>query len=118
MDMTMKRSMVVVAAVFAAMSTSALADDGATKAATQAESAAVKLSDAELDGITAGAGALSEVIVVNQGKGAEVLQQSNTHVTCINCLEFPDAPAGTSGVASVLTPKGKVIFMPIRQLPF
>lgn len=117
MDMKMKRSMVVVAAVFAAMSTSALANDGATKAATQAQSAAVKLSDAELDGITAGSGAISEVVIVNRG-AADVLVQSGNHVTCINCLDFPDAPAGTSGAVGVLTPNGKVIFKPIRQFPF
>ena len=119
MDMTMKRSMVVVAAVFAAMSTSALANDGATKAATQAQSAAVKLSDAQLDEITAGA-AVSEVVIFNRGQ-AEVgwrLNPSENHSMCINCVPV-DSSAGTSGTVGVVTPKeGKeMIFMPVRQFP-
>jgi hypothetical protein len=122
MDMTSKRSiMVVVAAAFAAVSTSALAENGATEAtnaAPQSKSAAVKLSDAELDRITAGTGAMSEVVMFNPGK-AEVQKMNHSHFTCINCDPLLDvlldAPEGTSGFMNVLLPNGRFVMKTIRR---
>jgi hypothetical protein len=116
MDTMMKRSMVALAAAFAALSTSALADTATAKAVQQTKPTAVKLTDAQLDGITAGAGAFSEAVIFNPGK-AEVLKINRAHVTCINCVPI-DVPDGTSGVMNVRTPNGKIISVTIRQSPF
>lgn len=80
---------------------------------------AVKLSDAELDQITAGSGAISGVLIFNPGKGPgeSKLNPNRNHVTCINCVEVPDVPR-TSGFVTVVTPNGKVVSHPIRQAPF
>jgi hypothetical protein len=78
-------------------------------------SSAVKLSDAELDQISAGQGAISEVVLFNPGK-ANVLKITGNHVTCINCLPY-DGPR-PAGIVNVLTPNGKVVTNIIVQSPF
>jgi hypothetical protein len=104
MDMMMKRSIVVLAAAFAAMSTSAFAENGAGAAniAQQSKSSALKLSDAELDRITAGAGALTEVFIFNRGE-ANVRQGNGHHLTCVNC-DPTVVPGGATGAVVVITP--------------
>lgn len=104
-----KRSVVVLAAVFAAMSTSAVADSMGSKA--------VQLSDAELDGITAG---FAQVIVVNPGN-ASVLNanESFSRAVCVNCpeLELPPSTGPAFGVVTVENPGKKGVFAQIIGKP-
>jgi len=98
----MKRTLLWAFAGFAVLSTAAFAQEplggvqGAApapkiyKSATDKPSKAVRLSDAQLDKVTAGNGA--EVIstgfltiVLNPGK-AEVLMRNPHHILCINCF--------------------------------
>ena len=80
------------------------------------QSSAVKLTEAELDQITAGAGAISGVLIFNpgQGPGVQILNPNRTHSTCVNCMLAPNV-ARTSGVHGVLTPNGRYVTNPIRQ---
>lgn len=92
-----KRSVVVLAAVFAAMSTSAVAES--TKA--------VQLSDAELDGITAG---FAQVVIINPGN-ANVLRmnEDGSRAVCVNCelvSEFLPRTGPAFGVVTVENPNG------------
>jgi hypothetical protein len=84
-------------------------------------SSAVKLSDADLDQVTAGSGAISQVVIFNPGK-AEVLKingrpgaEMPSHATCINCFEL-DVPR-TSGAVGVVLPNGGMVVKFVRQ-PF
>lgn len=89
---TMKRTLVTVATVFAVASTSAVAEG-------------VKMSDQQLDQITA-ARALSAVVINNPGnaKVARGLDLENGHATCINC--FPnEGGTGTGGAVVVVNRK-------------
>lgn len=117
MTSIMKRSLaVVVGGALLALSASAAAADALPR------SSAVKLSDAELDRITAGAGAISQVLIFNPGK-AEFLKTNGrpgaelpSHATCVNCFDL-EVPR-TSGAMAVLLPDGKIVTHFIRQSPF
>jgi hypothetical protein len=91
----MKRTLISVAAAFAVASTSAVAQG-------------VKMSDEQLDQITA-AGALSAVVISNPGKAnvAHNLELQRGHGTCINCTEFVPTPneGRTGGVVVVINRK-------------
>lgn len=116
MEMRMKRSIVILAAALATMSTGALAENAAAHPAQQAASGAVKLNDAQLDAITAGSGAVSEIVLFNPGK-ASVMEVSDNHLTCVNCLSM-DVSGGTWGFMNVMTPKGKIISVTIGRSPY
>jgi hypothetical protein len=92
---TMKRTLVSVAAALAVASASALAQG-------------VKMSDEQLDQVTA-AGALSLVAISNPGKAnvGRNLTLQRGHATCINCAElFPAGnQGGTGGVILVVNRK-------------
>jgi hypothetical protein len=85
---TMKRSMVLAIAAVAMMSTNAIAERPVSQARPEANGPA-KLSDAELDNITAGS-AFVGVGVFNTGT-ASVLQINNagTNAHCVNCVPNP-----------------------------
>jgi len=78
------------------------------------ESSAIKLSDAELDGITAGQGAMSEVLLFNPGN-ANVDVKTGNHHTCINCVPY-EGPR-SAGLMNVMTPKEKIVSNIIVQRP-
>ena len=80
----MKRSMILVAAVFAMASTGLLAQNAEKTDA--ANSKAVALTDAELDNITAGSATVG-VAIFNAGN-ASVFQMSANGFKCINCAEL------------------------------
>jgi hypothetical protein len=86
---------------------------------TVGKSSAMKLSDADLDRITAGSGAISVVMIFNPGKGPGEFKvnRNSSHGTCINCFEVLDVPR-TSGFEVVQLPSGERITHIIRQLPF
>lgn len=92
MDKMHKRSIVVFAAA-CVMSSSAMADSMGSKA--------IQLSDAELDGITAG---FAQVVIVNRGN-ANVLNhnESFSRAVCVNCSELglPPSTAPAFGVVTV-----------------
>ena len=83
--------MAVAAAMF---STSVIADAGH-------QSKATRLSDAQLDQITAGA-AISVVAISNPGN-AEILKinPAGTHGTCVNCGLVPPTDGGATGLMIV-----------------
>ena len=91
----MKRTLISVAAAFAVASTSAVAQG-------------VKMSDEQLDQITA-AGALSVVAISNPGnaKVARNLELQSGHTTCINCAELISTPneGRAAGVIAVMNRK-------------
>lgn len=92
---TMKRTLVSIAAAIAVASTSAVAQG-------------VKMSDEQLDQITA-AGALSLVAISNRGNanvGRNLTLQSG-HATCINCADLLPMPneGRTGGVVVVVNRK-------------
>jgi hypothetical protein len=106
----------LVAAALAAMSTGAVAQGVAPKA--------VKLSDAELDGITAGR-AFVLVGVSNPGRAPEQatgLSAGGKVYHCVNCFETE--AQGTSGLLMIWKPgtspedSQPFIMRPIRQLPY
>lgn len=112
MKRIMKRSFAVaVAGALLALSASAAAGDAAVK------SSAVKLSDAELDQITAGAGAFSENVIFNPSKHS--VEKFNgrpgaslSHHTCINCVPSDGVSRATGGIG-VLLPNGGIIAVTI-----
>ena|SRR6185503_6706379 len=82
-------------AVLFALSAAALADGGAQR------SNAVRLTDAQLDQITAGA-AISVVAITNPGNAEMTkINPAATHGTCINCGIVPPADNGASGLMIV-----------------
>ena len=91
----MKRTLVSVAAAFAVASTSAVAQG-------------VKMTDEQLDQITA-AGAISLVVISNPGNAnvARNLDLQSGHATCINCAEVSPVPLSgrTGGVVAVVNKK-------------
>ena len=95
---------VALAAALLAISGSAVAE-GST-------SGAVKLSDADLDRVTAGA---TTLFLLNPGNGPGVVQTNRNHDGCINCLGM-DA-LKTVGMVVVETPNKTMIHF-IRQSPF
>lgn len=102
-----------VAAALMAVSASAIGQEP--------RSTAAKLSDAELDLITAGNGAMSEVLIFNSGEGPGEPKINRNHVTCINCdalLPEGIVPPRPSGMVNVLTGSGKVVSHFIHQRPF
>jgi hypothetical protein len=115
----MKTSMVVLAAALASLSTYTMAQNTVSVAPARHQvSPPVKLSDAQLDQITAGNGAISGNLVLNQGN-AYVFKEDvtkNHQITCVNCL--PSATTGTAGEVAVITPNGNTILRTIRQTPF
>jgi hypothetical protein len=91
--MDMKRSLMVLAAVFAVASTSAFAGDLVESKTATPASKAVELTDEQLDEITA-AGAVVGVAVSNPGNAMH-LRVSDNKVLCINCSEiFETLPSG------------------------
>jgi hypothetical protein len=84
----MKRLMILIAAVLAMASTAAIAEDaGATKALSPTSNA-VKLSDTELDNITAGTASVLTV-VLNPGKASVgTIDPTATRFLCVNCAGF------------------------------
>jgi hypothetical protein len=96
----MKRSIVVLAAAFAAMSTSALAENTPPMKAEPMVSKSVQLSDAELDRITAGT---TTLILSNSGNHS-VFKANKNHNVCINC---PGTPASTGPAFGVFLRPGE-----------
>lgn len=64
------------------------------------------LSDAELEGITAGAITFGQVSVFNPGK-ADVFKQPHNLIICINCFNSGSNPE-TTGAMFLITPAGMV----------
>lgn len=119
MDLMVKRAIVVLlATLFAAISSNAIAGNEAqaTNAAPQSQSAPVELSDAELDGVTAAGIAFLELVYFNQRKFSFQTMGSNYFV-CINC-QPQETPNGAWGFLNVLTTRGRVISLPIGRPPF
>ena len=116
MNGIMKRAFAMaVGAALVALSASVAAGE------TVGKSSAVKLSDAELDQITAGAGAVSQVLIFNPGKGPGELKvnPNRTHATCINCFAAPPDQPRTSGAVGVILPGAETPMIHfIRQSPF
>jgi hypothetical protein len=99
--MDMKRSLMVLAAVFAMASTSAIAGDVLERNTDTRPSKAVPMTDAQLDEITA-AGATTVVLVFNSGNAFVEPKAGKNHMTCVNCLgAFPNAE-GTFVVLGVI----------------
>jgi hypothetical protein len=84
---TMKRLLMVLAAVFATASTSALAGDSIESEAATLASKAVQMTDAQLDDITA-AGAVHGIAVSNPGNAMH-FRMNEKGVMCINCDMLP-----------------------------
>jgi hypothetical protein len=82
---TMKRSMLLLSAVLAMASTAALAEDAALEKAGVATSKAVKLTDAELDNVTAGSGLVATGIF-NPGN-ASIFRLTDSRIQCVNCSD-------------------------------
>src|SRR2546430_1897482 len=82
----MKRSMILLAAVFAMASTSVLAQNTSADKTDTAASKSVALTDAELDNITAGSATVG-VAIFNAGN-ASVFQVGANGIKCINCEEL------------------------------
>lgn len=100
-----KRSVMLVAALFAVVSSSALADKTAVDKTDTATSKSVVLSDAELDNITAGS-AVVFTAVLNPGN-ANVLQiNSLTNAHCVDC--FPNPTGGNVRVILIQNPSHTV----------
>jgi len=89
---TIKRSMILVTAVLAMASTAAIAEDAALEKAGVATSKAVKLTDAELDNVTAGSATVL-MFVFNSGNASVFRPAEDGGFHCINCV---DAPPGIS----------------------
>lgn len=101
----MKRSIAVLAAAFAAMSTNALAENTPPKTLEPMVSKAIQLNDTELDAITAGTLSIT-LLLITPGKGSVFYTNETTRLICINCAEFIDPvqfPKGKSayGVISI-----------------
>lgn len=105
MDKMRKRSIVVFAAA-CVMSSSAMADSMGSKA--------IQLSNAELDGITAG---FAQVVIVNPGN-ANVFKSNETgsRGVCVNCDGVPPSTGSAFGVVTVENP-GKGVFTQIIGKP-
>src|SRR5258708_26595076 len=85
----MKRSMILLAAVFAMASTSVLAQNTSADKADTAISKSVVLSDAELDNITAGSATVF-TLVLNSGNASVLkVNDSFTNAHCVNCSPNP-----------------------------
>lgn len=99
----------------------AMAVGAALFALSASVAAGEKLSDADLDQITAGSGAISQVVIFNPGKGPGELKvnPNRTHATCINinCINVSEPPR-TSGIVAVMLPSGEIKMHFIRQSPF
>ena len=95
----MRNLAVVIAMSLASMSV-AIAQDPAKE--TQAKEAnATRLSDMELDAITAGAFTHSFNVISNRG-AAEVLRSQPHHATCVNtCVLQPPSSGGAIGLIFV-----------------
>jgi hypothetical protein len=89
----MKRSIMVLAAAFATMSISALAENNPPMKAEPMVSKSVQLSDVELDGITAGT---TTLILVNPGNHS-VFKENKNHNVCINCAGTPPSTGPAFG---------------------
>jgi hypothetical protein len=94
---TIKRSLLVAAAGFAIVAANAFAQP-------------VKLTDADLDNITAGS-AISANVISNSGQ-ASVFRingdptSGSSHVVCVNCAEIPLPPGAQAHL--VVNPSGTV----------
>ena len=114
----MKRSLMVVAAMFAMASTSAVAGD-VLERNTDTPPSAVPMTDAQLDEITA-AGATTVVLVFNSGNAFVEPKAGKNHMTCVNCLgAFADAE-GTFVVLGVINrghPMSDPIFKCLGRCP-
>ena len=80
----MKRSMILLAAVFAMASTSALAQNTSADKSGTVVSKSVLLSDAELDNITAGSASVA-MVVLNSGNANVSRFDDPTNLHCVNC---------------------------------
>jgi hypothetical protein len=113
MKSIMKRSFAMaVGGALLALSASATAGDAAAK------SSAVKLSDADLDQITAGSGAFSAVAISNPGKHSvnELHGRPGefpSHSTCINCVS--EGVSRASGLVGVALPNGGIIIIELGR---
>src|SRR5688572_3874859 len=85
---TMKRLLMVLAAVFATASTSALAGDLVESKTATLASKAVQMTDEQLDEITA-AGAVHGIAVSNPGNAMPDFRLNEKGVMCINCDMLP-----------------------------
>ena len=86
----MKSTLVAVATAFTVISTAAMAES-------------VKMSDEQLDQVTA-AGAMTAVILGNPGN-ASIMRVEGNQFRCINCAGFPPNEGRAAGVIVVLNPK-------------
>src|SRR5436190_5450283 len=93
----MKRSMILLAAVFAMASTTVLADNSAVDK-TAANSKAVALTDAELDNITAGSATVI-MAVFNSGNASVIKFDDPTNAHCVNCV----SPSPFDGHAKIMS---------------
>lgn len=100
---------------FAIVAAGALMALSSSVRAQQGKSPAVKLSDAELDQITAGQVTLAVVQVFNPGK-ADIENRPGNHVICINCNQLEVSRA--FGAVFIVTPNGKTVSNPIGKSPF
>lgn len=115
MKRVMKRSFTLaVGGTLLALSMSAAAGDALVR------SSAVKLSDADLEQITAGSGAFSAVAISNPGNhvvnefhgrpGADL----PSHHTCINCEGSGEVSRAT-GLVGVAAPNGKIVIIELGR---
>jgi hypothetical protein len=117
----MKRSIVVLAAAFATMSTSAMAENMPPNEPMVSKS--VQLTDAELDGITAGSVFLL-VAISNPGNAHKDPNLTSSHFHCVNCalVEGIEPTGGLvvvwkPGTSPADTPTAQAhVFQPIGKL--
>lgn len=81
---TMKRLLMVLAAVFATASASALAGDLMESKTATLASKAVQMTDEQLDDITAAERAFVAIVINNPGNAMD-LRRGDHKVMCINC---------------------------------
>jgi hypothetical protein len=84
MKTTIRKTVLVIAAFAASMSAFA---QGPALQTPQGTNSAVKLSDAELDNITAGSGALVAIVIFNPGNAS--IDNAGTGFHCVNCAPNP-----------------------------
>ena len=106
---------------FATALTVALMAFSASSTAQDLRSTAVKMSDGDLDRVTAGSGASTEMYLFNPGKAGGEPKVNGNHMMCINCDDLFEEGVPiprTSGFFVVKTGSGKVLIHHPRQSPF
>ncbi len=101
----MRRKCVLALVVTSAISHLALADEPKQSVAKARSSAAVRLSDAQLDKVYAGA---STFLILNNPGNDDALKVSNNHFGCLNLCGAP-TDRGASGFHVAVTPSGNQI---------